>query len=73
VVSAISASAKTKVEAKGGSVELIVKKPSSPAKIVTRVRKPAPAEKPAHADKPAPVEKPAKKSAPAEKSAPAKP
>ena len=32
VVSAISASAKTKVEAKGGTVELIVKKPAAPAK-----------------------------------------
>jgi len=32
VVSAISASAKTKVEAKGGSVELIVKKLAAPAK-----------------------------------------
>jgi len=31
-VSAISASAKTKIEAKGGSVELIVKKSSAPAK-----------------------------------------
>ena len=31
VVSAISASAKTKVEAKGGSVELIVKKPPAQA------------------------------------------
>jgi len=32
VVTAISASAKTKIEAKGGSVELIVKKSSAPAK-----------------------------------------
>jgi large subunit ribosomal protein L15 len=32
VVSAISASAKTKIEAKGGSVELIVKKSPAPAK-----------------------------------------
>ena len=32
VVSAISASAKTKIEAKGGSVELIAKKSSAPAK-----------------------------------------
>ena len=32
VVSAISASAKTKIEAKGGSVELIVKKSAAPAK-----------------------------------------
>jgi len=32
VVSAISASAKTKVEAKGGSVEIIAKKPAAPAK-----------------------------------------
>ncbi len=32
VVSAISASAKTKIEAKGGSVEIIVKKSSAPAK-----------------------------------------
>jgi len=32
VVSAISASAKTKVEAKGGSVEIIAKKPLAPAK-----------------------------------------
>ena len=32
IVTAISASAKTKIEAKGGSVELIVKKSSAPAK-----------------------------------------
>jgi large subunit ribosomal protein L15 len=32
VVSAISASAKTKIEAKGGSVELIVKKSAAPAR-----------------------------------------
>ena len=32
VVSAISASAKTKIEAKGGSVEIIVKKSAAPAK-----------------------------------------
>ncbi|MEI8292330.1 MAG: uL15m family ribosomal protein, partial [Verrucomicrobiota bacterium] len=32
VVSAISASARTKIEAKGGSVEIIVKKPAAPAK-----------------------------------------
>jgi large subunit ribosomal protein L15 len=32
VVSAISASAKTKIEAKGGSVELIAKKSAAPAK-----------------------------------------
>lgn len=32
VVSAISASAKTKIEAKGGSVEIIAKKSSAPAK-----------------------------------------
>ncbi len=32
IVAAISASAKTKIEAKGGSVELIVKKSSAPAK-----------------------------------------
>src|ERR1035437_5202908 len=32
IVSAISASAKTKIEAKGGSVELIAKKSSAPAK-----------------------------------------
>ena len=32
IVSAISASAKTKVEAKGGSVEIIAKKPAAPAK-----------------------------------------
>ena len=32
VVSAISASAKTKIEAKGGSVEIIIKKSSAPAK-----------------------------------------
>ena len=32
VVSAISASAKTKIEAKGGSVELIIKKSAVPAK-----------------------------------------
>ncbi len=32
VVSAISASAKTKIEAKGGSVEIVVKKSSAPAK-----------------------------------------
>jgi len=32
VVSAISASAKTKIEAKGGSVELVVKKSPAPAK-----------------------------------------
>lgn len=32
VVSAISASAKTKVEAKGGSVEIIARKPAAPAK-----------------------------------------
>ena len=32
VVSAISASAKTKIEAKGGSVEIIAKKPSAPAR-----------------------------------------
>jgi len=32
VVSAISASAKTKVEANGGSVELLAKKPAAPAK-----------------------------------------
>jgi large subunit ribosomal protein L15 len=43
VVNAISASAKTKVEAKGGSVEIIVPKPAGPAKKVTRVRKTAPA------------------------------
>ncbi len=32
VVSAISASAKTKIEAKGGSVEIVAKKSSAPAK-----------------------------------------
>lgn len=32
VVSAISASAKTKIEAKGGSVEIVSKKPAAPAK-----------------------------------------
>lgn len=32
VVSAISASAKTKVEAKGGTVEIVAKKPAAPAK-----------------------------------------
>jgi len=32
VVSAISASAKTKIEAKGGSVEIVAKKPAAPAK-----------------------------------------
>ena len=32
VVSAISASAKTKIEAKGGSVEIVVKKSVAPAK-----------------------------------------
>ena len=32
IVSAISASAKTKIEAKGGSVEIIAKKSSAPAK-----------------------------------------
>ena len=32
VVSAISASAKTKIEAKGGSVEIVGKKPAAPAK-----------------------------------------
>jgi len=32
VVSAISASAKTKIEAKGGKVEIVGKKPASPAK-----------------------------------------
>ena len=32
VVSAISASAKTKIEAKGGSVEIVVKKSAAPAK-----------------------------------------
>lgn len=32
VVSAISGSAKTKVEAKGGTVEIVTKKPSAPAK-----------------------------------------
>ncbi len=32
VVSAISASAKTKIEARGGSVEIVVKKSSAPAK-----------------------------------------
>ena len=32
IVSAISASAKTKVEAKGGSVEIIARKPAAPAK-----------------------------------------
>ena len=32
VVSAISASAKTKIESKGGSVEIIAKKPAVPAK-----------------------------------------
>jgi len=32
VVSAISASAKTKIESKGGSVEIIAKKPAAPAK-----------------------------------------
>ena len=32
VVSAISASAKTKIEAKGGSVEIVSKKSAAPAK-----------------------------------------
>jgi large subunit ribosomal protein L15 len=32
VVSAISASAKTKIEAKGGTVEIVAKKPAEPAK-----------------------------------------
>ena len=31
VVSAISASAKSKIEAKGGSVEIVAKKPAAPA------------------------------------------
>ncbi len=35
VVSAISASAKTKIEAKGGSVEIIAKKPAAPAKNIS--------------------------------------
>jgi large subunit ribosomal protein L15 len=48
VVSAISASAKTKVEAKGGSVELIIKKTAKPK--VKRAKKPAaPAHQPATA------------------------
>ncbi|MGA2243680.1 MAG: 50S ribosomal protein L15 [Verrucomicrobiota bacterium] len=51
VVSAISASAKTKVEAKGGSVELLVRKPAAPAKKAapaktTAAAKPAPPAKP---------------------------
>jgi len=48
VVSAISASAKTKVEAKGGSVELIVKKtpPAKPAKKPAAPAKPTAAAKP---------------------------
>jgi large subunit ribosomal protein L15 len=46
VVSAVSASAKTKIEAKGGSVEIIAKKPAAPvkkAKPSAPVKKAAPA------------------------------
>ncbi len=41
VVSAISASAKTKVEAKGGSVEIIAKKPAAPAPKAAKPAAPA--------------------------------
>jgi len=56
VVSAISASAKTKVEAKGGSVELLVKRPAAPAKPLS----------PGKAAKAAEAAKAAKPAAPAE-------
>jgi large subunit ribosomal protein L15 len=46
VVSAVSASAKTKIEAKGGSVEIIAKKPAAPVK---KAKPSAPAKKAAPA------------------------
>jgi large subunit ribosomal protein L15 len=42
VVSAISASAKTKIEAKGGTVEVLAKKPATPAKKAKAAKPAAP-------------------------------